>query len=146
MENQKNIKQYCILLLLLLLSACGGSKAVSNDTAIQEITGRWQESWDVGKANNVTYSDVYRVQVKDNNLSIVCATQKYEFEAISFANNVLKFRLINKNKYEIRANENPTDVYLIDYVLYYDRKKNLFEGQAKTNKGADIKILWTRLI
>jgi hypothetical protein len=141
----KDMKHLLFLFLAVFAFACGTAKNGGGKNNLQEIAGRWQENWDVGKPTNIAYSDVYRLLVKDNVLTIACANHKYEFEAISFKDKVLRFRLINKDKYETDKNAAQASTYIIDYELNYDASKKNFEGQAKTNKGANVKILWERL-
>ena len=136
---KKNIVFFVILLISNLLVSCKSSQNTNNSASnAQEVEGYWQEIWDVGNATDVSYSDKYRLKVVDNKLIITCATRKYQFENLSYQNKVLRFKLINTDKYV-------GETYIVDYELTFKEAKKVFEGVAKTNKGATAKIVWEKM-
>jgi hypothetical protein len=136
---KKSIIYFAILLIINLLSSCKSSQTGGNTSGNpQEIEGYWQEIWDVGNSTDVSYSDKYRLKMVDNKLVISCATRKYQFENLSYQNKVLRFKLINTDKYV-------GETYVVEYELTFQEAKKVFEGKAKTNKGAVAKILWEKM-
>lgn len=145
-EMKKYIFYLAILLIINLLSSCKTSKVGDNDSnntndtdannradsKTQVIVGKWQESWD-----NTKNSDIYSLKIVGEKLTVACATHKYEFQNISYQNNLLRFKLLNTDKYV-------GETYIIDYELTFQAEKNIFEGKAKTNKGITAKILWQK--
>ncbi len=139
---KKYLFYFITILVINILGSCKTSKvgdsSSDNDTSkadnkTQVIIGKWQETWD----NSKTSSDIYSLKVVGKQLIIACATHKYEFQNISYQNNLLRFKLLNTDKYI-------GETYIIDYELTFQAEKNIFEGKAKTNKGSTAKILWQK--
>jgi hypothetical protein len=142
---KKHLFYFAILFIITLLSSCKTSKVGDNninndnttnnktDSKTQVIVGKWQETWDNAKNS----SDIYSLKIVGERLTISCATHKYEFQNISYQNNLLRFKLLNTDKYV-------GETYIIDYELTFQAEKNIFEGKAKTNKGVTAKILWQK--
>ena len=134
---KKNLFYFAILFLFHLLVSCKSATIGnnSNSSKIEEVVGKWQESWD----NDKSSADIYSLKVKGEKLTIACVTHKYQFQNISFQNNILRFKLINTDKY---INE----TYIIDYEISFQADKKIFAGKAKTSKGVTAKILWEEII
>jgi len=126
---------YTLLAVSMVLSACSISKNTnSTESNSLELVGNWQETWDTDK----TSSDYYRLKLTNNVLTMSCATRTYSFKAISYQQQVLRFQLLNTDKYV-------GETYIIDYELRLDATKMLLEGKAKTNKGVLAKIVWEKV-
>jgi hypothetical protein len=130
----KKIFIYTLLCLFIYsLEACKSSVATNNTNNLTMIVGKWRETWD----NNSNNTDIYSLRNVEEKLQIGCATHKYKFENISFVNNILRFTLLNTDKYV-------GETYTIVYELRFDKEKDIFEGKANTNKGVEAKIIWKK--
>jgi hypothetical protein len=96
------MKNICtVLVLLVLLFSCGGSKNNTQTQSIEEkVTGLWTEHWKsdpTAEETDINYVDTLQLNMaKDGNVKITCINNTYyTYENINFDGINLSFLMVN---------------------------------------------------
>jgi hypothetical protein len=94
--------------------------------------GEWSETWGTPGETDVTYHDTYVISVEAGKLAITSPGRpKYHFLHIA----------VDGRRLVVKLENNRT---VIDYDLRLDADGAKLVGRAKTNRGADVPIVWDR--
>ncbi len=125
-------KYFLLIVLALLFSAC-------SEEPTQQLVGEWKEYWGIGRATDVEYHNINKIQLTtDGDLLVTCLNEDvYRFDQIVFDGHELSFRAENTS--------DPKERFYIYYKLTLEKDGKWLNGSILNSKNQADNVKWEKV-
>ena len=105
----------------------------------KKLIGEWKEYWGVGQETDVTYNNIFKVQITtDGEIILKCTTKdNYLFDKVLFDGTELSFRKENTS--------DPNEKFFVYYKMKLSSDGKWMEGPINNSKNQTNFVKWEKI-